>query len=134
MEKARHIYSVSELTQDIKLILANTFAEVWIEGEVSNFKAASSGHFYFSLKDKEAILSAVMFIRLNKSLQFKLEDGQKVICFGKIDVYPPRGQYQLIVESIEPKGIGARQLAFEQLKDKLLKEGLFAAAHKKSLS
>ena len=133
MEKARHIYSVSELTQDIKLILANTFAEVWIEGEVSNFKAASSGHFYFSLKDKEAILSAVMFIRLNKSLQFKLEDGQKVICFGKIDVYPPRGQYQLIVESIEPKGIGARQLAFEQLKDKLLKEGLFAAAHKKRL-
>ncbi len=133
IDKSRRIYSVSEVTQDIKLILENTFAEVWIEGEVSNFKAATSGHFYFSLKDKDAVLAAAMFARANSQLRFKLEDGQKVICFGKIDVYPPRGNYQLIVERIEPKGVGAQQLAFEQLKNKLLKEGLFEAAHKKEL-
>ncbi len=79
------------------------------------------------------MLAAAMFGRYNKNLKFKLEDGLKVICFGKVDVYPPRGQYQLIVERVEPKGIGAQQLAFEQLKNKLLKEGIFDAAHKKSL-
>lgn len=129
--KQRHIYTVSELTQDIKLILENTFAEVWVEGEVSNFKRATSGHFYFTLKDQAAVLAAVMFSRANKELKFKIEDGLKIICFGKIDVYPPRGQYQLIIERIEPKGIGAQQLAFEQLKKKLAKEGLFEPAHKK---
>lgn len=129
--KQRHIYSVFELTQDIKLILENTFAEVWVEGEVSNFKRATSGHFYFTLKDQAAVLAAVMFSRANKELKFKIEDGLKIICFGKIDVYPPRGQYQLIIERIEPKGIGAQQLAFEQLKKKLAKEGLFEPGHKK---
>lgn len=132
-KESRRIYSVSEVTQDIKLILENTFAEVWVEGEVSNFKAATSGHFYFSLKDKDAVLAAAMFARANRELKFKLEDGLKVICFGKIDVYPPRGNYQLIVERIEPKGVGAQQLAFEQLKNKLLKEGLFEVSHKKEL-
>jgi exodeoxyribonuclease VII large subunit len=131
--KQRHIYSVFELTQDIKLILENTFAEVWVEGEVSNFKRATSGHFYFTLKDQLAVLAAVMFSRANKELKFKIEDGLKIICFGKIDVYPPRGQYQLIIERIEPKGIGAQQLAFEQLKKKLAKEGLFEPAHKKPI-
>ncbi|MCX5702745.1 MAG: exodeoxyribonuclease VII large subunit [Candidatus Omnitrophica bacterium] len=133
LKKPKHIYTVSEVTQDIKLILENTFAEVWVEGEISNFKAATSGHFYFSLKDKDAVLAAAMFSRANKEVKFKIEDGLKVICFGKIDVYPPRGQYQLIVEEIEPKGIGAQQLAFEQLKKKLAKEGLFDPAHKKEL-
>lgn len=132
-EKAKHIYAVSELTRDIKLILENTFADIWVEGEISNFKAYPSGHFYFSLKDDSAVLAAVMFSRANKGLKFKLEDGLKVLCFGKIDVYPPRGQYQLIVERIEPKGIGARQLAFEQLKKRLAKEGLFELEHKKLL-
>ncbi len=132
-EKAPRIFTVSEITQDIKLVLENTFAEVWVEGEVSNFRPAASGHFYFTLKDKQAVLQAAMFARSNRDLKFKLEDGLKVICFGKIDVYPPRGQYQLIVERIEPKGIGSQQLAFEQLKNKLFKEGLFAAEHKKSL-
>jgi len=131
--EARHTYTVSEITQNIKSILQNTFGEIWVEGEVSNFKAHTSGHFYFSLKDKEAVLSAAMFSRANKELKFKIEDGLKVICFGKIDVYAPRGQYQLIVERIEPKGIGAQQLAFEQLKNKLLKEGLFEQAHKREL-
>jgi exodeoxyribonuclease VII large subunit len=131
--KAQRIYTVSEITQDIKLILENTFGEIWVEGEISNFRLATSGHFYFSLKDKSAVLAAAMFSRANKGIKFKLEDGLKVICFGKIDVYQPRGQYQLIVERIEPKGIGAQQLAFEQLKNRLLKEGLFDPAHKKPL-
>lgn len=132
-KQAQRIFTVSEITQDIKLVLENTFAEVWVEGEVSNFRPAASGHFYFTLKDKQAVLQAAMFARSNRDLKFKLEDGLKVICFGKIDVYPPRGQYQLIVERIEPKGIGAQQLAFEQLKNKLFKEGLFAKEHKKPL-
>jgi exodeoxyribonuclease VII large subunit len=130
---SKNIYTVSEITRDIKLILENTFNQVWIEGEVSNFRAASSGHFYLTLKDEQAIISAAMFRGANKDLKFNLEDGLKVICFGKVDVYAPRGQYQLIIERIEPKGIGAQQLAFEQLKNKLAKEGLFDAAHKKEL-
>lgn len=131
--KQRLIFSVSQITQDIKLILENTFGEVWVEGEVSNFRPSSAGHFYFSLKDNAAVLQAAMFSYANKTLQFKIEDGQKLICFGKIDVYPPRGQYQLIVEKVEPKGLGAQQLALEQLKQKLQKEGLFDPEHKRKL-
>jgi len=130
---SRHIYTVSEITQDIKLILEANFNDVWVEGEVSNFRVATSGHFYFSLKDQTAILAAAMFRGANKDIKFKIEDGLKVICFGKIDVYSPRGQYQLIVERIEPKGIGAQQLAFEQLKNRLFKEGFFDPVHKKPL-
>ncbi|MFH1640528.1 MAG: exodeoxyribonuclease VII large subunit [Candidatus Omnitrophota bacterium] len=133
MPESKHIYRVCEITKDIKLILENTFGEVWVEGEISNFRPASSGHFYFSLKDEQAVLAAAMFSRSNRDLKFKLEDGLKVICFGKIDVYPPRGQYQLIVDKIEPKGIGSLQLALEQLKEKLEKEGLFAPEHKKPI-
>jgi len=131
--RSKHIYSVSEITKGIKEILENSFGDVWVEGEISNFKVAASGHFYFSLKDQSALMAAAMFARANKELKFKLEDGQRVICFGKVDVYGPRGQYQLIVEKIEPKGIGVQQLAFEQLKKKLFQEGLFAPEHKKEL-
>jgi len=131
--KNKHIYTVSQLTQDIKLILENTFGEVWIEGEISNFKAYPSGHFYFTLKDEGAVLAAAMFRNANKEVKFKIEDGLKVICLGRVEVYAPRGQYQLVVEKIEPKGIGAQQLAFAQLKDKLCKEGLFDPQHKKQL-
>jgi len=130
---SKHIYTVSEITQVIKGLLEEKIGEVWLEGEISNFKAATSGHFYFSLKDQSAIILAAMFAYANKGLKFKLEDGQKVICFGKVDVYGPRGQYQIIVERIEPKGVGAQQLAFEQLKKKLEQEGLFDHAHKKPL-
>ena len=133
-KKAKHIYSVSEITQEIKLILEGAFSTVWVEGEISNFKAYESGHFYFSLKDESALLSAVMFSRANKEVKFKIEDGLKVVCFGSIGLYGPRGQYQLIVEKIEPKGIGAQQLAFEQLKKKLAKEGLFDPGHKRALA
>jgi exodeoxyribonuclease VII large subunit len=129
----KRVYTVSEITQDIKLILENTFGEVWVEGEVSNFKAYPSGHFYFTLKDEGAVLATAMFKNANKDVKFKIEDGLKVICFGRIEVYAPRGQYQLIVEKIEPRGIGAQQLAFEQLKNKLFKEGLFDQQHKKEL-
>jgi exodeoxyribonuclease VII large subunit len=129
----KHIYTVSEITQVIKGLLENNVGEIWLEGEISNFKAASSGHFYFSLKDQNSIILAAMFANANKGLKFKLEDGQKVICFGKVDVYGPRGQYQIIVERIEPKGVGAQQLAFEQLKKKLAAEGLFDPGHKKPL-
>jgi len=129
----KHIYTVSEITQVIKGLLENSVGEIWLEGEISNFKAATSGHFYFSLKDQNSIISGAMFANANKGLKFKLEDGLKIICFGKIDVYGPRGQYQIIVERIEPKGIGAQQLAFEQLKKKLALEGLFDPGHKRPL-
>jgi len=131
--QSRHIFTVSEITQDIKSILENTFSEVWVEGEVSNLRPSSAGHVYFSLKDKEAVLSGVIFSRTAAQIRFKLEDGLKIICFGKIDVYPPRGNYQLIIEKVEPKGIGALQLALEQLKAKLEKEGLFSSERKRSL-
>ncbi len=130
----RFIYTVSKITEEIEVIFENTFGlGVWVEGEISNFKTASSGHCYFSLKDEKAVLGAAMFSRVSREVGFKIEDGLKVICFGKVDVYGPRGQYQLIVERIEPKGIGSRQLAFEQLKEKLFKEGLFDPSHKKEL-
>ena len=129
----RRIYQVSEITRDIKLILEQTFGGVWVEGEVSNCRPSSAGHCYFSLKDASAVLGAVMFSRTLKDTKFKLEDGQKVICYGNVEVYPPHGRYQLIVERIEPKGIGSLQLALEQLKERLEKEGLFALPHKKAI-
>lgn len=132
-EPGGRVYTVSEITRDIKVILENAFAEVWVEGEISNFKSAASGHFYFTLKDQTAVIAAAMFTWANRELKFKPEDGLKVICFGKVDVYGPRGQYQLIVQRIEPKGVGAQQLAFEQLKEKLSKEGMFDPGHKKPL-
>ncbi|MDP3042027.1 MAG: exodeoxyribonuclease VII large subunit [Candidatus Omnitrophota bacterium] len=129
----KHIYTVSEITQVIKGLLEEKVGEIWLEGEISNFKAATSGHFYFSLKDQGALILGAMFAHANKGLKFKLEDGLKVICFGKVDVYGPRGQYQIIVERIQPQGVGAQQLAFEQLKKKLDQEGLFDASRKKPL-
>ena len=129
--KDAHIYTVGELAKDIKLILESSFPEIWVEGEVSNFSAPPSGHLYFTLKDESAVLSAAMFNRAAKGLKFKIADGLKVICFGKISAYGARGQYQIIVEKIEPKGIGGLQLALEQLKRKLEKEGLFSAGHKR---
>jgi len=129
----KRIYTVSEITQDIKILIENTLAEVWVEGEVSNVRPSSAGHYYFSLKDEHALLQAVMFNRAAGAAKFKLEDGQKVVCFGNVEVYPPHGKYQLIIEKIEPKGIGSLQLALEQLKAKLEKEGLFAPSHKRPI-
>jgi len=133
LEKSRRIYTVSEISQDIKLILENAFGQVWVEGEISNFRAHTSGHFYFTLKDNLGILPAAMFNWANRDVKFKIENGLKVICFGKISIYGPHGQYQIIVEKIEPQGIGSLQLALEQLKKKLQKEGLFCAEHKRPI-
>ena len=133
MDGDRHIFSVTEITQGIKLILGEHFSSVWVEGEISNFRPSSTGHWYFSLKDEASVLSGVIFSRTGREVPFKLEDGLKVICFGSVDVYAPRGSYQLIIERIEPKGIGSLQLALEQLKARLEKEGLFAAEHKKPI-
>ncbi len=129
-QKEKHIYSVSELTKYIRVIIEDSFLGVWVEGEISNFVLHSSGHIYFSLRDATSTLKCAFFRRANEKLKFKLKDGMKVIAFGSISVYEARGDYQLIVEEVEPKGIGALQLQFQQLKEKLQKEGLFDAKHK----
>lgn len=130
LEKEKHIYTVSELTKYIRVILEDSFSAAWVEGEISNYILHSSGHMYFSLRDANSVLKCAMFKRANEKLKFKLKDGMKVICFGSVSVYEARGDYQLIVEEIEPKGIGALQLQFQQLKEKLQKEGLFDDSHK----
>ncbi len=129
----RRIFTVSELTQDIKKLLETGFDAVWVKGEVSSFKSPSSGHFYFSLKDEKTLLNCVMFRFRAQSLSFRIEDGLEMICGGRITLYEPRGSYQLLVDVIEPVGRGALQLRFEQLKEKLDREGLFEKAHKKSI-
>lgn len=132
-KQARHIYTVSEVTQDIKLILENTFSEVWVEGEASGIRKSSKGTTFFSLKDNSSLLKCVMFYSCASSVKFEIKDGMKLICFGRISVYEKDGAYQLAVQNIEPKGVGGIQLALEQLKEKLEKEGLFDPAHKKPL-
>ncbi len=128
----RKIYTVNEITTEIKRTLEK-FGIVWIQGEISNFKRHTSGHMYFALKDDRAQIKAAFFRNSNYLLKFKPEDGLEVLVRGRISVYEPRGDYQLIVELMEPKGLGSLQLAFEQLKLKLRNEGLFDEAHKKPL-
>lgn len=125
----RKIFTVSEITSEIKDSL-DRLGIVWIQGEISNCKHHSSGHIYFSLKDKESQLKAACFRNNNRYLKFRPEDGMEVIVRGRLSVYAPRGDYQVIAEYMEPVGIGSLQLAFEQLKEKLKKEGLFDEAHK----
>ena len=132
-EKPQKIYTVSEITRLIKLELEKQFPALWIEGEIADFKRAHSGHLYFTLKDEKSALNCVMWRSSAVRVRFELESGLQVICRGQISVYEQRGQYQLYVESIEPKGKGALQLAFEQLKEKLSKEGLFDPGIKKKL-
>ena len=129
----RKIYSVSELSLELKNLLEKTFPDVWVAGEVSNFRAAGSGHLYFTLKDDTAQLRAVCFRNQARYLKFKPQDGLAVIARGHLSVYEARGEYQLYVEYLEPAGLGALQLAFEQLKQKLAAEGLFETARKKPL-
>ena len=131
--KPDRIYTVFEITQLIKLELERAFPLVWVEGEISNFHRHHSGHLYFTLKDEMSQLRAVMFRSEAAQVPFELKDGLQVICRGRINVYEPRGEYQLLTEVIEPKGKGALQLAFEQLKEKLKKEGLFDTRFKKKL-
>ena len=129
----RRVYTVSELTGQIKGTLEGAFPAVWVEGEISNLRAPSSGHAYFTLKDEGAQISAVLFRGRGRRVRFDLEDGMHVLAFGGLDVYAARGQYQLVVELMEPQGLGALQLAFEQLKRKLEAEGLFDEGRKRKL-
>lgn len=129
----RHIYTVGELTDKIKGILENKFPFIWISGEISNLRIPRSGHLYFSLKDENAQISAVMFRNQQRNLKFNPEDGLRITGLGRISVYQPRGTYQIILEYMEPKGIGALQKSFEQLKQKLDSQGLFDPIHKKPI-
>ncbi len=129
----RRIYTVSDLTADIKVLLEEKFPFIWICGEISNFRVPVSGHFYFTLKDENAQINVVMFRSQNRNLKFVPEDGMSVTGLGRISVYEPRGAYQIIFEYLEPEGTGAIQLAFEQLKARLAEEGLFDEKHKKPL-
>jgi len=128
----RKVYSVSEITREIRGLLESEFGLVWIEGEISNFRRPASGHSYFTLKDENAQIRSVLF-RRSARLRFKLEDGLKIRIFGKVSVYEKRGDYQIICEIVEPVGLGELQLAFEQLKKKLQAEGLFDPERKKPL-
>lgn len=125
--------TVSELTRKIKSLLEGRFQFVWLSGEISNFRIPASGHYYFTVKDAHAQISAVMFRGQNRNLKFMPEDGMQISGLGRISVYEPRGSYQIIFEHLEPGGIGALQIAFEQLKQKLEKEGLFALDNKQAL-
>lgn len=129
----RRIYSVSELSAEVREMLERRFSDIWIEGEISNFKSSAAGHLYFTLKDDRAQLPAVCFRNAARFLRFKPENGKLFRARGRVTAYEGRGEYQLIVEVLEPAGLGALQLAFEQLKEKLEKEGLFRAERKRPL-
>lgn len=127
------VFTVSELNSRIKGLLESSYRLVWVKGEISNFRIPGSGHCYFTLKDESSQIRAVLFRPQLRHLRFTPEAGLQVLCQGRISVYEPRGEYQLIVEVMEPQGLGALQLAFEQLKKKLEAEGLFDAGRKKPL-
>ena len=132
-EQTRKVLSVSELTAQVKRLLEKSVGQVWVTGEVTNLRAQSSGHMYFTLKDAAAQLSCVLFSREKISHRELLADGQKVLLQGDVTVYEARGQYQLIVRAVELQGVGALQVAFEKLKQKLAAEGLFAPERKRLL-
>lgn len=127
------VFTVSELNARIKSQLETHFGLVWVMGEISTLRVPSSGHHYFTLKDEESQIRAVLFRQQSRRLKFEPEAGLQVMCQGRISVYEPRGEYQLIVEVMEPQGLGALQLAFEQLKKRLEAEGLFDDARKKQM-
>ena len=131
--ETRQILSVSQLNRKIRLLLESQYPGLWVEGEISNFKKHSSGHIYFTLKDENAQISAAFFSQYQRGLRFELKEGLKVLAYCRVSIYEARGQYQLYVERIEPKGVGALQLAFQQLKEKLEKEGLFREERKRPI-
>jgi len=132
-EEQPHVYTVSEITRDVRAILEAAFEMAWIEGEISNYRLAASGHAYFVLKDDKAQIKCVLFRGQRVGMKFTPEDGDQVLLLGRVTVYEARGDYQVIVEAMEPRGLGALQKAFEQLKEKLAKEGLFDEARKQQL-
>src|SRR5262245_17845329 len=129
----RKVLTVTDLTLQIRRLLETQIGNVWVTGEITNLRVQTSGHIYFTLKDPEAQLSCVLFrgeMQVNRDL---LEDGRKVVLRGQVTVYEPRGQYQFRVTAIELQGVGALQVAFEKLKEKLKAEGLFANERKRPL-
>src|SRR5258706_12890617 len=132
-EQTRRVLSVSELTAQVKRLLEQQVGSIWVTGEVTNLRAQSSGHIYFTLKDAASQLGCVLFSRENVPHRELLADGQKVLLQGDVTVYEARGQYQLIVRAVELQGVGALQIAFEKLKQKLAAEGLFAPERKAPL-
>ncbi len=131
--RERRVFSVSELTAAIRGVLETGFGEIWVEGELSNCRTWNTGHVYFTLKDGDAQIKAVMFRSVVRYLKFKPEDGMHVVVRGQLGVYAPKGEYQIVCEHLEPQGLGALQMAFEQLKKKLQAEGLFEQSRKRPL-
>ncbi len=129
----RDVLTVHQLTARLKNVIEGRFRSVWLEGEISNLTRHSSGHWYFTLKDDKAQIQAVMFKGANSRVTFKPEHGMKVVVLGDLSVYPPRGNYQIKISRMTPSGMGALQMAFEQLKKKLHSEGLFDESHKKEI-
>ncbi|HEX7330854.1 MAG TPA: exodeoxyribonuclease VII large subunit [Pyrinomonadaceae bacterium] len=132
-ETERKPLTVSQLTNSIRIALESRFAAVWVEGEISNFKDHSSGHWYFTLKDENAQLRAKCFRSTNIRIRFRPANGLKVRARGKLSVYAPRGEYELVIDALDPVGAGALRIAFEQLRDRLQAEGLFAKELKRPL-
>jgi len=133
LQPTRQVLTVTQLTAKIRDLLAKNFTDIWVEGEISNCREAQSGHIYFTLKDDRSQVRCVFFKQQQRGIKFRPEDGLHVTVRGSISVYEARGEYQIYVENIEPMGLGALQLAFEQLKKRLEAEGLFSAARKKPL-
>jgi exodeoxyribonuclease VII large subunit len=129
----RRVLTVSELTATIRALIESSYGDIWVEGEISNCRVWNTGHLYFTLKDNQSQLKAVMFRSALRYLRFRAEDGQHVIARGRLGVYDAKGEYQLVCEHLEPRGLGALQLAFEQLKKKLQAEGLFNRDRKRPL-
>ena len=132
-DDGRLIYTVSQISAEIKIILEDSYPGVWVKGEISGFKLYSSGHMYFNIKDESAQIKAVMFAGSNISLSFAPEDGMQVLVYGRVSSYPVRGDYQIIVSRMEQFGAGALSAEFERLKKKLEAEGLFDQKYKKPL-
>jgi exodeoxyribonuclease VII large subunit len=129
----RAVLTVSQLTERLRAVVEERFPTVWVEGEISNFRLYGSGHAYFTLKDETAQVRGVLFRNRLRRIRFEPGDGQHVLAFGSLEIYAQRGEYQLVVELLEPRGLGALQLAFEQLKARLGAEGLFAESRKRPL-
>ncbi len=126
-------FSVTSLTNLISDLIDENLGYIWLEGEVSNLRVPSSGHYYFTLKDDQSQIRAVMFKMQKRAIPFEIQNGQKLLCLGSVSVYNPRGEYQIILEDARPSGIGSLHLAFEQLKERLEKEGLFDERYKKPI-
>uniref|UniRef100_A0A832G2Y0 Exodeoxyribonuclease 7 large subunit n=1 Tax=Ignavibacterium album TaxID=591197 RepID=A0A832G2Y0_9BACT len=133
MNEEKQIFTVSELTQSIKFVLESAFDNISVEGEISNFKSHVSGHWYFNLKDENAVINCTMWRGFNNYVFFTPQDGMKIIVSGRLTVYPPRGSYQIDVRSMKPAGEGELQAAFERLKQKLKSEGLFDVERKRAI-